>query len=79
MIKLDDKEIRIALTLEEAMTMQHALTFLGRHARKGTMNEEESEFFRQSWTDYVEHILPLYTSMNKQILQHEEDFQEENA
>lgn len=79
MIKEFEHEIRIALTLSESMLMLNALKVLGRKAREQSLNDDESEWYRDNWQEYVDSILPLYTSMSNQILQHEKDFEKKEA
>lgn len=78
---LKDLEIRIALSLREAAIILNAVQVLGKHARTESANEDESEWYRENWSNHIEEVLPLYKNLQSQIKKQEDEegIKEENA
>ena len=69
-------EVLIGLTFDEAKLLQNALLELGKKSREQSRNEEESEWYREQWANYIPRVADLFKSMSNQIEKHEEDFEE---
>ena len=71
-----DFEVLIALSWEQAKLIQNALLELGKRSRSESNNEEESEWYREQWAEYIPKVGDLYKGITNQIEKHEEDFKE---
>ena len=71
-----EAEVLIALTFEQAKLLQTALLHLGKKSREQSHNEDETEWYREQWANYLPKVADLYKGMSNQIEKHEEDFEE---
>lgn len=78
---LKDLEIRIAISIREASIILNAVQVLGKHARTESANEDESEWYRENWSEYIKEVLPIYKNLQSQIKKQEDEegIKEENA
>lgn len=67
-------EVLIGLTYDEAMMIQFALKELGKAARVKSNDEDQDDFYRESWAEYIPRVAELYLAMSNQIEKHDTEY-----